>query len=59
MVKMRMRNEYMIDPRELLKAEITHPCAGVNQNIIIQEHRGGAQLPADSTTASKYSELHG
>jgi hypothetical protein len=36
MVKMRMRNEYMIDPRELLKAESAHPFAGVNQNIIIQ-----------------------
>jgi hypothetical protein len=58
MVKIRMTNEGMINPGEFLEAEITHPGACFNQNVIIPEHRGGAQVPAAPTTASEYSEFH-
>ena len=58
MVKVRKTNEDMIDSGEFLEAEIAHPCACVNQNLIIQEHRGSAQVPADSIAASEYSVFH-
>ncbi len=58
MVKTRMTNEDMIYSGEFLEAGIAHPCVCVNQNIIIQEHRGSAQVPAGSTAACEYSEFH-
>ncbi len=58
MVKIRMTNEDMIDSGEFVEAGIAHPCACVNQNIIIQEHRGSTQVPAGLTAACEYSEFH-
>ena len=51
-VEMRVGDKYMIDQRELGEREVTHPGAGVNQDVVIKQKRGGAVLRAADTAGT-------
>ena len=58
MVKVGMRQEYMVDQTHLLKREVAHAGTGIDQHIVVQQKGGGPQCAADSSAAPKNSELH-
>src|SRR3989338_1568781 len=51
MIKMRVRDKDMIDHAELGKAEFADTCACVNQHVLIEQERSGAQIATDPATA--------
>ena len=59
MVQMRMRDEDVVDQHQFRERHIAHAGAGVDQDVIVDEQRGGAQMPpTDTTAASEYPKLH-
>jgi hypothetical protein len=51
---MRVRDEYMVDARQLGEGQVADAAAGVDQNVRIEQEGRSAQVPsADSTGASK------
>ena len=58
MVQMRVRHEYMIDARQLVDTEIADSGSGVDQDVVVEQHGGGAQITADAAAAAEYPELH-
>jgi hypothetical protein len=52
-----MRNEYMIDLLQLRERQIRHTGPRVDQKVMVEQHRGGAQITADAAAATKYSEV--
>jgi hypothetical protein len=54
-----MRNEYMIDHRQFGERKIGNTGTGIDQDIVVNKHRGGAQMaPSDTSAASKNSDFH-
>jgi len=53
-----MCDEDMVDHTQLGKTEFTHTGAGVDQHVVIEQERGGAQIATDSPAASQHSEFH-
>src|SRR4030066_873349 len=52
MIKMRVRDKNMIDHVELGQAEFAGPRTCVNQHVLIEQERGGAQIATDSAAAT-------
>ena len=42
MIEMRVSQKHVANRPEILKREITDSCASIEQNVIVNEHRGGA-----------------
>ena len=59
MIEMRMGNENVVDHCQLGQRKIGNTSAGINQNVLINKHRRGAQMaPADSTTTAQNPDFH-
>jgi len=58
-IQVRVRHEDVIDFLQIGERQISHAGAGVDQHIVVQKHGGRAQLPADTSAATEYSEPHG
>ena len=59
MIQMRMCNKYVVDQHQLRERHVADPGSGIDQDVVVDEQRGGAQMPpADSTAAPEYSQLH-
>src|SRR5487761_2323689 len=55
MIQMRMCNEYVVDQHQLRKRHVAHPGSGIDQDVVVTQQGGGAQMaPADSTAAPEY-----
>lgn len=58
-IEMGMRYEYMIDHCQFGKRKIGNSRTRVNQDIVVDEHRGRPQMaPSDSSAASENSDFH-
>ena len=57
-IEMRMRQEYMIDGRQFLDAQVLHAGARVHQDVVIDEKRGRASTSPDPAATSQYAHLH-
>ncbi len=57
-IEMRVRHEDMVDHAHLGQAEIADARPCVDQHIVIEQHRGRAQIPPDPAAASQYSQFH-
>ena len=58
-IEMRVRQVDMIDQRELGEREVAHPGSRVEQDVVVDQKRGGAQMaPADSPAAPEYPQPH-
>src|SRR5450759_1188725 len=56
---MRVGDEHMVYPRHFGERKLGDARSRVNQDVVVDEHRGGAQMPtADAATAAKNSDLH-
>ena len=54
-----MRDEHMVDEGQLTEREIRHSGTRVYQDVVVDQHRGGAQVtPPYSSAASKNLEFH-
>ena len=54
-----MGQEDMIDARQFGNAQVAQPGAGVDQDVVVDEQRRGAQvLTADAATTAEDSEFH-
>jgi hypothetical protein len=42
MIEMRVSQKHVANRPEILKREIADSCASIEQNVIVNEHRGGA-----------------
>jgi len=58
MIEMRVGQEDMIDPGHLLQAQVTDTRAGIDQDIVVQQQRGGAPRTADSAITAEYGKFH-
>ncbi len=55
-----MGDEDMIDQRQLGQRQLTHPGAGVDQDVVIDEkRRGPVLLSANAAGAAQYAQAHG
>src|SRR6266481_2360719 len=60
MIEVRMREEDVIDERELGEREVGDPRPGVDEDIVVEEHGRGTQVPASyPATATEDPQLHG
>ena len=58
-VEVRVGDEDVVDRRELGEREVAHAGAGVDQDVVVEQHRGGAQMPpADPAAAAEDSDPH-
>src|SRR5690349_2365722 len=56
---MRVRNEDGVDLREFGERQVADPGAGVDQDVAVEEERGGAQVPpADAARAAEHAQAH-
>ena len=56
MVQVGMGQEDMVDGRQLGNGKVHHPGARIDQHVMIEEHGGGAQMPAsDPAAATEYA----
>ncbi len=54
-----MRDEDVVDLRELGERQVADAGAGVDQDVAVDQERGGAQVPAaDSAGASEHAQAH-
>ncbi|MEQ1883375.1 MAG: hypothetical protein ABL878_20680, partial [Burkholderiales bacterium] len=52
-VKVRMRDEDMVDERKLGQGQITEAGAGIDQDVLVDQKRGRPEVtPADATGAA-------
>jgi hypothetical protein len=53
MVKMRMGNKYVVDQGQFREGQIGNTRAGVDQDVMVEQHGGGTQVPAaDAATTA-------
>jgi hypothetical protein len=56
---MRVGNEDVIDLGQLGDGQIADACTGIDQNVVVDQKRRGAQMsPADATAATENAYLH-
>ncbi len=53
-----MGQKYVIHPGHLFQAQVTDAGAGIDQDIVIQQQRGGAPRAADTAIAAEYRKFH-
>jgi hypothetical protein len=58
MVQMRMCQENVPDLVQVVERKVAYAGTGIEQNVVIDEHRGGAGPGTDSTTAAQNSCAH-
>jgi hypothetical protein len=58
MVKVRMRHEYVVDPRQLLERQVAHAGTGIDEDVIVDLERSGAEAPSDPAAAPEYPYAH-
>src|SRR5690349_5502332 len=59
-IQMRVRDENVVDLRELGERQVAHAAAGVDENVGVEEERGRAQVTAaDASRASEHAQAHG
>jgi hypothetical protein len=59
MVKVRMRDEDVIDLRQFGDRQVADPGPGIDQDVVVDQQRRGAQMsPADSAAATEDAYLH-
>ena len=59
-VEVGMGQEKMIDARQFVDREIPNAGAGIDQNVVVNEQRRGAQvLAADAAATAEDSQFHG
>src|SRR5450631_794554 len=57
-IEVRMAHEDMVDLGELLEREIAHARTRIDQHVVVDEERCGAEAAADAPAASQYTDLH-
>src|SRR5262245_5808517 len=58
-IEVRVGEEHMVDRRELREREVADAGPGVDQDVAIEQHRGGAQMPpADPAAAAQDPDSH-
>src|SRR5476649_232081 len=57
-IEMRVGNEHVIDARQFVDTQVAGAGAGIDQDVVVEQHRGGAQVATDAATATKYPEFH-
>src|SRR6266850_2038483 len=58
-VEVRVRDEDVVDQRELGERQVADAGAGVDQNVAVEKKGGGAQVPpADPSRAAEHSQSH-
>jgi hypothetical protein len=57
-IEVGMGDEYMVDTRKLLDGQVAHTGAGVNQDIVIDQHGCGPQIASDAATATQDLDSH-
>jgi hypothetical protein len=55
MIQMRMSQKHMVYLTHLIQTEIANTGSGINQHIMIEQHRSSAQIAAYATATSEYS----
>ena len=58
MVQVGVRDEHVVDHLEFCQAEVADSGSGIDQDVLIHQHRGGAQVPSDSAAAAKHTNQH-
>lgn len=59
MIKMGMRQKNMVDCRQLGERQFGDASSGIDQDIVVDQKRGGPQMPAADTAATaEYAQLH-
>ena len=54
-----MRDEHVIDHRQFGQRKIGDASPGIDQDVMVDQHRGGTQMtPADATATAEDSDLH-
>src|SRR5580698_6532128 len=54
-----MGEENMVDQRQLGQRKFTHPGTGVDEDVVVEQHRRRAQMPAaDTAAASQDPQFH-
>ncbi len=57
-IHMRMRDENMINSAQFGQAELTHARPRIDQDVMINHERSGAQTATDPATTPQYSKFH-
>ena len=58
-IQVRVRQEDVVDLLQLGERQIAHAGAGIDQHVVVEQHRGGAQVAADAAAATENPDLHG
>ena len=58
MVKVGVRDEDVVNFGHFLDRKITYACTSIDQYVIVNVQRGGAQITANTTAATEYFYLH-
>ena len=58
MIQMRVRDEHMVDDAHLGQAEIPQSGSGIDQHIMIDQQRSGAEVATYPPTTSKHAQFH-
>jgi hypothetical protein len=58
MIEMRVRYEDMVDELELGQGEVRDPGSSIDQDVLIDQHRGRPQVSADPAAAPQNPNLH-
>jgi hypothetical protein len=58
MVQMRMRDEDVVDARQLVERQVAHAGAGVDEHIVVDQKSGGSAAGGDRAGAAEDADLH-
>jgi hypothetical protein len=58
MIKMRVRNKHMIDLDQLLKRKVADTRTCIEQDVVVDQHCGGAQITANAAAAPEDLNAH-
>ena len=53
-----MGQEHMANRIDVLKIEVTNTSTGVDQHIVVDQHRGSSCASTNSATTSEYANSH-
>src|SRR6266404_4854836 len=57
-IEVGVSEEHMIDARKFVDTQITDASTRINQDVVVEQHRSGAQIATDAAAATEYSEFH-
>jgi len=58
MVQVGVREEHMVDAAHFVQRQVAHPRAGIDEDVVVDQERGGPAVFGNGPGAPQYANLH-